>query len=172
MDEGTSVNLNRLRMIIRERPSLPLLCICVLAVSFMIGCSDDISFEDGPTAGWPTYGNDPGGTRHSPLDQLTPDNVDQLEVAWMHRSGDYYDGSGYSKMTAMQVTPLVVNDLLYYCTPFMRVFALDPESGEERWSLDLGEPLSGSPAFAGGRIFVGGNRGSLFSIRNLPANES
>ena len=90
----------------------------------------------GPVADWPHWGGDRGASHFSPLDQITPENVGALEVAWTHRSGDYYDGSGSSKMTSLQVTPLVVNDLLYYCTPFMRVFALDPETGEERWSFD------------------------------------
>jgi len=33
---------------------------------------------------WPTYGHDPGGNRFSPLTQLTPANVDQLQVAWVY----------------------------------------------------------------------------------------
>ncbi len=33
---------------------------------------------------WPTYGHDPGGMRFSPLTQLTPANVDQLQVAWVY----------------------------------------------------------------------------------------
>ncbi len=33
---------------------------------------------------WPTYGHDPGGMRFSPLTQLTPANVSQLEVAWVY----------------------------------------------------------------------------------------
>jgi quinoprotein glucose dehydrogenase len=33
---------------------------------------------------WPTYGHDPGGMRFSPLTQLTPANVTQLEVAWVY----------------------------------------------------------------------------------------
>ena len=32
---------------------------------------------------------------------------------------------------------------LYYCTPFDRVFALDPESGKEKWSFDPGVNLEG-----------------------------
>ena len=31
---------------------------------------------------WLHYGNDAGGTRFSPLDQIKPDNVGRLEVAW------------------------------------------------------------------------------------------
>ena len=33
---------------------------------------------------WPTYGHDPGGMRFSPLTQITPANVGQLEVAWVY----------------------------------------------------------------------------------------
>src|SRR5690606_13556437 len=31
---------------------------------------------------WPHVGGDPGGTRYTPLDQITPGNVANLEVAW------------------------------------------------------------------------------------------
>ena len=110
----------------------------LLAAGGMLACGADPAPIDysGPTAEWPFWGGDRGASHHSPLDQITPENVESLEVAWVHRSGDHYDGSGYSKMTTLQVTPLVVNEHLYYCTPFMRVFALDPETGEERWSFD------------------------------------
>jgi quinoprotein glucose dehydrogenase len=33
---------------------------------------------------WPTYGHDSGGQRFSPLTQITPSNVGQLEVAWVY----------------------------------------------------------------------------------------
>ena len=33
---------------------------------------------------WPTYGHDSGGQRFSPLTQLTPTNVDRLQVAWVY----------------------------------------------------------------------------------------
>jgi quinoprotein glucose dehydrogenase len=37
-----------------------------------------------PAREWETYGHDPGGMRFSPLTQLTPENVDQLKVAWIY----------------------------------------------------------------------------------------
>jgi quinoprotein glucose dehydrogenase len=109
-----------------------------LLAAAMIGCGSSPSERDdsGPVGEWRHWGGDRGAAHHSSLNQITPENVHALEVAWVHRSGDYYDGSGFSKVTTHQSTPLVVNDLLYYCTPFMRVFALDPETGEERWSFD------------------------------------
>ena len=110
----------------------------IALVALALGCQDqdfEISY-DGPTAEWPVWGGTPGAIHHTALDQIDKANVGALKVAWTHKSGDFYDGSGYSKVTALQVTPLVVNDRLYYCTPFMRVFALDPETGAEKWMFD------------------------------------
>ena len=117
-----------------------ILAAAVLLASFAVACGsgEETRNDAGPVAEWRHWGGTRGAAHHSPLTQITPENVTQLEVAWTHRSGDYFDGSGYSKVTSLQVTPLVVNDLLYYCTPFMRVFALDPETGAERWSFDPG----------------------------------
>ncbi len=39
-------------------------------------------------ADWPAYGRDPGGSRYSPLAQITRDNVTQLKVAWTYRTGE------------------------------------------------------------------------------------
>ncbi len=90
----------------------------------------------GPISDWREWGGDKGGLHHSPLRQVRRENVYALEVAWTHRSGDFSLGEEGQASTAFQVTPLVVNDTLYYCTPFMRVFALDPETGEQRWVFD------------------------------------
>ena len=89
-----------------------------------------------PGQEWRHWGGDPGANHYSTLTQITPQNVAQLEVAWVHDSGDHADGSGSTSATTMQVTPLVINQKLYYCTPFQRVFALDPESGRQLWSFD------------------------------------
>lgn len=90
----------------------------------------------GPTADWPEFAGTKGGAHFSPLTQIGPENVDRLELAWEHRSGDFFPGSAEKAPTALQVTPIVVGDTLYYCTPYMRVFALDAETGKERWSFD------------------------------------
>src|SRR3989442_1079730 len=88
----------------------------------------------GPVADWPEYGGDKGGARYSLLTQITPENVGRLRVAWIYRSGDVSDGRGDVTTSSLQVTPIVVEGTLYFCTPFNRVIALDPETGAERWS--------------------------------------
>ncbi len=90
----------------------------------------------GPTAQWPDFAGDKAGSHYSPLTQIRRDNVAYLELAWTHRSGDYSAGGDGRAATSFQSVPLVVDDTLYYCTPYQRVFALDPETGEERWSFD------------------------------------
>lgn len=85
---------------------------------------------------WKYWGGDAGANHYSTLDQINTENVATLSIAWIHDSGDHADGSGTTRATTMQVTPLVTNGFLYYCTPFQRVFALDPETGLELWRYD------------------------------------
>ena len=119
----------------RSRHSRPLAL--VLAAALLVGCGAPSEIDtSGPTGDWPFWGGDRGASHFSPLSQIDAENVDQLEVAWEHRSGDFYTGE--TSLTSFAVTPIVVRDTLYYCTPFQRVFALDPETGEERWSFDPG----------------------------------
>jgi len=107
-----------------------------MAVICGVACNPPPLDHTGPVADWPEVGGDKGGLKYSPLTQITPENVDRLEVAWVHHHGDISDGTGDAKRTSFNVTPIVVDDHLYFCTGFNRVFALDPETGEERWSFD------------------------------------
>ncbi len=97
-----------------------------------------------PAPAWEAYGGDPGGMRFSPLTAIAPANVAGLEVAWVHHHGDVSDGTGEWKATsAFEVTPILADGRLFYCTPMNRVIALDPASGEELWSFDPGLDPSG-----------------------------
>jgi len=100
------------------------------------------------TAGdWPSYGNNVGGSRYSPLDQINRDNVSELEVAWTYRTN-----AGGS----FKATPLQVGELLYVCTGGNRVIALDADSGELRWQFD---PLIDPEHLEFARYFTTGCRG-------------
>ena len=102
---------------------------------------------DGPVAEWLDYGNDRGGSRYSPLTQINPENVRHLEIAWEYHTGDVSDGSGdVSSTTAFEATPILVEGMLYVPSPFNRVIALDPETGEERWTYDPEIDLTGNYA--------------------------
>ncbi len=90
----------------------------------------------GPTADWPHYGQNLAGQRYSPLDQIRVDNVAHLEEAWRYHHGDFSAGEAGQTRTSLQVTPLVVGERLIFCTPYNRVIALHPETGEELWAFD------------------------------------
>ncbi|MDO5757837.1 MAG: membrane-bound PQQ-dependent dehydrogenase, glucose/quinate/shikimate family [Rhodobacterales bacterium] len=83
--------------------------------------------EDGE---WSSYGRTAAGQRYSPLAQITRDNVADLEVAWEYHAGDIHEDL---PGTALESTPLIVEDTMYLCTPKSEVIALDPVTGEERW---------------------------------------
>ena len=86
--------------------------------------------------GWPSFHGQVSGAKYSPLDQITPENVGELELAWRLETGDVSDGSGDLPATVWSATPIYANDLLYIGTPFYRVLAVDPATGEEVWSFD------------------------------------
>jgi len=85
---------------------------------------------------WPSYGGDPGGLRYSPLNGIGRHNVDGLEVAWVYHHGDVADRDHPLGVSAFQATPIVVDGMLYFSTPFGRVVALDPATGAEHWAYD------------------------------------
>ena len=90
----------------------------------------------GPVDDWPYYGHDAGGTRYSPLSQINRQNVATLKVAWTFHVGDISDGSGHKKRSGLETTPILVDGTLYLTSGFNRVFALDPETGAQRWVYD------------------------------------
>ncbi|MEE8308324.1 MAG: pyrroloquinoline quinone-dependent dehydrogenase [Gammaproteobacteria bacterium] len=96
------------------------------------GLADDLA----DNRGWGSYGAVPGGGRYSALAQINRGNVGDLEVAWIHHSGDLADYGSDLGPSSLQVTPILANNLLYICTPFNRIIALEPTSGTEVWSFD------------------------------------
>ena len=116
------------------------LAIALLCVA--LGCSHPPPIDySGPTADWPHYGAELDGKRYSSLSQLKPDNVEYLEQVWRYDSGDLSKGSADTTRTSLQVTPIVVGQSLYFCTPFNRVVSLNAETGAENWTFDPGLKL-------------------------------
>jgi quinoprotein glucose dehydrogenase len=88
-------------------------------------------------AGWTHYGGDAGGTRYSPAEQITPENVERLIRAWTYRTGEIDVRSPQAlRQMKWQTTPVLRDGSLYLCTPFNVVIALDPGTGEEKWRFD------------------------------------
>lgn len=87
---------------------------------------------------WPHFGGDAGGSRFSQLADITPANVQRLEVAWTYRTGN--------PDTPIEATPLKVDDTVYVCTGTNDVIALDAETGAERWRFRSGAERSAAIA--------------------------
>lgn len=75
------------------------------------------------TDSWPTYHGDYSGRRHSPLKQITPDNVRQMTLAWAFNTGQSQPIKG---------TPIVVNGTLYLTAPD-KIWAIDARTGRQLW---------------------------------------
>ncbi|MGX1101116.1 pyrroloquinoline quinone-dependent dehydrogenase [Amorphus sp. MBR-141] len=91
--------------------------------------------------GWSTYGGAPGGGQYSAATQITPDNVDRLEVAWTFRTGDFSDGGDGTRATTFEANPIYADGRLYVCTPYNRVIAVEAETGRQLWSFEPDPPL-------------------------------
>ena len=84
--------------------------------------------------GWPAYGGDQGGQRHSDARQITPGNVATLAEAWRYSTGDLADPA--IRRAAFENTPILADGRLYVCSSFDNVIALDPGTGRPLWRYD------------------------------------
>src|ERR1700730_2471487 len=80
-----------------------------------------------PTS-WPAVGGDPGATKYSAVDQITPANVAKLAQAWT------YQPAGPS--------PIVIDNIMYFVAGG-NVVALRADTGMEAWKFKLSEATPG-----------------------------
>jgi quinoprotein glucose dehydrogenase len=82
------------------------------------------------TGEWRVNGGDSGSTRYSPLDQINPDNVKNLQVVWRWKA----QNMGSAPQAAWEVTPLMVGGRLYFTAGTGRTLvAADAATGETLW---------------------------------------
>ncbi len=79
---------------------------------------------------WPVAGGDFQRTQFSAAASIDTSNAENLQVAWVYRTGDAQDRS------QIQCNPIVLDGNLFATTPTLRLFALNATSGEEIWSFD------------------------------------
>jgi quinoprotein glucose dehydrogenase len=108
----------------------------LLLFFFLVWLVSTARAQSKPEAGWPNYGNDPGGTRYSSAAQIDRSNVGQLKVAWTYRTGAFPHDQELDHKAAFETTPILVDGKLFLSTPFDQVIALNPETGAKMWEFD------------------------------------
>lgn len=88
---------------------------------------------------WLAYGRSNLGQRFSPANQITVENVSDLELAWEYQTGDTKGPKDVTE-TTYQATPLKIGNALYLCTPHNWLIALDADTGKELWKYDAKVP--------------------------------
>ena len=101
---------------------------------------DRILHSDREPQNWLTYSGTLLGGRYSRLTDLTPENVGDLELAWIWPS---------QSTGRFEATPLVADGVLYTVQAPNDVVALDAISGEVLWTFKY-SPVPGVRATAGG----------------------
>ena len=80
---------------------------------------------------WRYIGGNAAHTRYTPLNQITAENFEELELAWLWRGDNFGPRVDY----VFRSTPLYVDGLLYTVAGYRRtVAAIDPETGETIWT--------------------------------------
>ena len=74
---------------------------------------------------WLTFGGDYANQRHSPLTEITPENVDGLLPQWTFQTNTLDD---------FETTTLIRDNVLYVTGPSNTAWAIDARSGREIWS--------------------------------------
>ncbi len=84
---------------------------------------------------WLTFGGSYTNQRHSPLTQITPENVGRLAPQWVFQT----DTAG-----RFETTPLLRDNVLYVTGPLNVAWAIDARSGREIWRYRRELPDTGS----------------------------
>ena len=95
---------------------------------------------------WLTYGGSPGGDKYSPADDITPQNVQRLTIAWQWEHGEKPLEEYGTVPFRFENQPLMVDGVLYVTTPYNNAAALDADTGKELWRFESGAvKLGGIP---------------------------
>jgi quinoprotein glucose dehydrogenase len=86
---------------------------------------------------WSVYGGDLGNTRYSTLNEINTGNVSKLAQAWIF---DTNTAGAPKTNRQIEVTPLVVNGVMYLVTAYQSLVALDPQTGKQIWTFTHKHP--------------------------------
>ncbi|MEI7586361.1 PQQ-binding-like beta-propeller repeat protein [Runella sp.] len=97
----------------------------IVGVSIIAAAWYSIADDKNKYSGWSEFLGGPERTHYSSLTQITPQNVQNLQMAWEYHSGD--------TTGQIQCNPIIVDGIVYGTTASVQVFALDAATGKEIW---------------------------------------
>jgi alcohol dehydrogenase (cytochrome c) len=100
------------------------------------------------TSRWLTYHGDYNAQRHSPLTEITPENVNRLELQWVFETKLPRPGRGF------EATPIVLDGVLFITGSGNYAWAVDARTGTALWTHQ--RQLPSGLTYGGGNIV---NRG-------------
>ena len=113
---------------------------------------------------WLTYSGNYKAQRYTALDQITPANVDRLELQWVFQT---------RSLQVFQTTPLVVDGMMYLTEAPNTVYAVDAEQGRVFWRYEYTPSPDSRPccgrvnrglAILGDTLFMGTIDAQLIAI--------
>ncbi len=119
------------------------------AVLALIGHAS-VSLSDSNTD-WPTYGNDAGTSKYTPLSQIDATNASKLTLAWQWTTPDNQIVKNQPALTpwSYKVTPIKVGNTLYVSTSLGFVAAIEADTGKTLWTYDTRTYADGRPTNLG-----------------------
>lgn len=113
-------------------------CITTIALLMLaIGLSDFVFAQSNTDRSWSVYKGNEGSTNYSPLSQITPANVNQLQPAWTLTLQDKKPGAQPGKS---ECNPIIVDGVMYASSANQSAYAINAATGKLIWSFD---PLNG-----------------------------
>ena len=89
-------------------------------------------------------------------------NASSGEIVWSHHARTY--SFDWEDEFRTDPSPAVAGDTVYAGLPDGRVYALDADTGEERWNHLGPRSVVSSPAVVDGTVYVGSNDGNLYAL--------
>ncbi len=134
--------------------------VLLLALATVAAASAQVSFErllqsDKEPQNWLTYSGNFKSQRYSTLNQVTPENVKNLELQWVYQA---------RSLEKYEATPLVVDGVMYTIQNPDDVVALDPVTGRVFWTFSWTPSTEARPCcgrlsrgvgIVGDKVFLG-----------------
>jgi quinoprotein glucose dehydrogenase len=145
------------------------LILASLALLLLAPTARSLAQRGSPVGDWSHHGGDAGSTKYAPLDQITPENVGTLRIAWRRPAVSPELTAANPKLVVprnFRATPLKVDGMLFASNAIGLAEAIEPESGRTVWTQEVpaGE-LEGPGASRTLAYWRGDGGARLFAVR-------